>query len=54
MPTALPVGFADAFATDATKRLQWNAFLKKNRLVPMELANVVVRLRDDFHKIGII
>ncbi|MEO8119966.1 MAG: nucleotidyl transferase AbiEii/AbiGii toxin family protein [Rhodoferax sp.] len=54
MPTALPVGFGDAFATDATKQLQWNAFLKKNRLLPMELANVVARLRDDFHKIGII
>lgn len=54
MPTTLPVGLSDAFATDATKRSQWNAFLKKNRLLAMELGTVLERLRDHFHKMGVI
>lgn len=53
MPTTLPVGLSNAFATDATKRLQWNAFLKKNRLLAMELATVLERLRNHFHEIGV-
>ncbi len=54
MPTAVPVGFADVFAADATKQTQWNAFLKKNRLDAIVLANVVSRLRGDFHAVGVI
>ena len=35
MPTALPAGLSDAFAANALKQTQWNAFLKKNRLNAM-------------------
>lgn len=54
MPIAMPVGLSEAFSTDTSKRLQWNAFLKKNRLDAMELPNVVARLRDHFREIGVI
>lgn len=54
MPTALPAGLSDAFASDAAKRTQWNAFLKKNRLDALALAEVVAGLRDAFHKLGVI
>ena len=49
MPTMLPVGFADVFAANAIKQTQWNAFLKKNRLETIALADVVNRLRSAFH-----
>lgn len=51
---AVPAGLSEAFSTDTSKRLQWNAFLKKNRLDAMELPNVVARLRDHFREIGVI
>lgn len=54
MPSTAPVGFADAFAADATKQTQWRAFLKKNRLDPMELGAVVKKLRDKFREMGVI
>jgi hypothetical protein len=54
MPTAVPVGFADVFVADATKQTQWNAFLKKNRLETISLADVVNKLRDEFHAVGVI
>lgn len=54
MPAALPVGFSDAFATDATKQTQWNAFLKKNRLEATVLADVVETLRGKFQAVGVI
>ena len=54
MPSSVPVGFTDAFATDATKQTQWNAFLKKNRLDAIALAIVVNKLRGKFHDVGII
>lgn len=54
MPTALPAGLSEAFASDAAKRTQWSAFLKKNRLDAIALADVVTGLRDAFHKIGVI
>ena len=54
MPTTVPIGFSDAFAADATKQTQWNAFLKKNRLEALSLADVVDALRGKFKVIGVI
>ena len=53
VPTSLPAGLSDAFVADAIKQTQWNAFLKKNRLDAIALADVVTRLRGEIHKVGI-
>jgi len=54
MPTTVPVGFTDAFAGDVTKQIQWKAFMKKNQLDPIVLADVVNKLRGRFHDVGVI
>ena len=54
MPTTVPVGFTDTFAGDVTKQTQWKAFLKKNQLDPIVLADVVNRLRGKFQVVGVI
>ena len=54
MPTTVPIGFSDAFAADATKQTQWNAFLKKNRLEALSLAKVLDALHGKFKVIGVI
>ena len=54
IPTTVPVGFTDTFAGDATKQTQWKAFLKKNQLDPVLLADVVNKLRGRFHDVGAI
>ena len=54
MPSFLPDGLSDAFVTDAIKQTQWNAFLKKNQLNAIALADVVTLLRNNFHKVGVI
>ena len=54
MPSALPAGLSDTFVTDAVKQTQWNAFLKKNRIDAIALADLVTRLRSEFHKIGVL
>lgn len=54
MPTSLPAGLSDAFVADVIKQTQWNAFLKKNRLDAIALADVVKRLRSELHKVGVI
>lgn len=53
-PTSLPVGLSDAFSADAVKQTQWRAFLKKNRLEAVALADVVTRLRGEIQKVGVI
>lgn len=53
MPTSLPAGLSDAFVADATKQTQWNAFLKKNRLHAVALADAVARLRGEIHRVGV-
>ncbi|MGJ7537631.1 MULTISPECIES: nucleotidyl transferase AbiEii/AbiGii toxin family protein [unclassified Variovorax] len=53
MPSSLPVGLSDSFSDDGAKKAQWAAFLKKNRLEAMDLANVVTRLREEFQKCGV-
>ncbi len=40
MPDTIPSGLSDVFAQDGVKRAQWAAFLKKNRLQPLELIEV--------------
>jgi predicted nucleotidyltransferase component of viral defense system len=54
MPTSLPKGLSDAFVQDPIKLNQWNAFLKKNTLDAVALADVVRRVRDEIHKLGVI
>jgi hypothetical protein len=41
-----PLGLTDAFAQDAQKQTQWQAFLGKNRLEALRLEDVVASLRD--------
>jgi hypothetical protein len=54
LPTTVPVGLTDAFAGDASKQTQWKAFLRKNQLAPIMLAEVVNRLRGAFRDVGVI
>ena len=51
MPSNIPSGLSDTFAQDAVKQRQWTAFLKKNRLEALDLAEVVARLRRAFQNI---
>jgi hypothetical protein len=54
MPTTVPVGFTESFAGNPSKHIQWKAFLKKNQLDPIKLADVVNRLRGKFQAVGVI
>jgi len=54
LPSAVPVGLEDLFAEDATKQTQWNAFLKKNCLPAITLAEVVRRSRSKLHEAGVL
>jgi len=46
MPGAHPIGLSNVFADDATKQLPWRAFLKKNKLEPMDLGEAVRTIRE--------
>lgn len=46
VPPDVPFGLTDAFAQDAQKRTQWQAFLAKNRLEAPPLEDVVAGLRE--------
>jgi hypothetical protein len=54
LPADLPAGLSDAFAADATKQAQWKAFLKKNRLPPADLDDIVIRLRISLNAAGVV
>lgn len=54
MPSSLPDGLSDAFVADAVKQAQWNAFIRKNRLAAIALADVVTLLRNKFVGVGVI
>ncbi|MDO9453206.1 MAG: nucleotidyl transferase AbiEii/AbiGii toxin family protein [Stagnimonas sp.] len=54
MPAVMPVGLSDGFAADIGKQVQWQAFLRKNRLGLIQIADVVGRLRDAFIKSGVV
>lgn len=45
VPTELPIGLTDEFATDPSRQALWLAFLKKNELAVMPLTDVVTTLR---------
>jgi Nucleotidyl transferase AbiEii toxin, Type IV TA system len=45
MPATLPIGLSEAFAAGATKQVQWKAFLRKNKLDAMDLAELVRYVR---------
>ncbi|TWG40980.1 nucleotidyltransferase AbiEii toxin of type IV toxin-antitoxin system [Acidovorax delafieldii] len=51
LPNSIPSGLSDAFAQDAAKQKQWAAFLKKNRLQALDLAEVVRLLRSELQKL---
>ena len=45
LPVDLPTGLNDAFARD--KQVMWNAFLRKNGLVSVDLAGVIATIREN-------
>jgi hypothetical protein len=45
LPASLPAGLSETFSSDIAKQTQWRAFLKKNRLGELDLADVVARVR---------
>lgn len=45
LPTGLPLGLSDEFASDTQKTRQWQAFLRKNDLQALPLAEVIAALR---------
>ena len=46
VPTDLPMGLSDEFAADPSRMALWAAFVKKNDLAMMPLADVVTRIRS--------
>ena len=42
MPGALPTGLSDVFLADAARQMQRRAFIEKNKLDAMDLAEVVL------------
>lgn len=46
LPDDLPVGLTTRFASNATKQMQWQSFLKKNNLEGAELTEVVVEIAE--------
>lgn len=49
-----PTGLSEQFALDAGKQIQWSAFLRKNKLVPISFPDVVSELRTAFQRLGVI
>ncbi|MBC7392307.1 MAG: nucleotidyl transferase AbiEii/AbiGii toxin family protein [Variovorax sp.] len=47
-----PIGLSDSFAEDTTKQVQWRAFLQKNKLQAMDLAEVVRYVRERTRRFG--
>jgi len=45
VPSALPIGLTDEFATDTSRQALWRAFLSKNALPQQALSEVVTALR---------
>lgn len=46
-PTGTPLGLGEQFATDTQKNIQWNAFIRRNRLQAESLATTVDFLRNE-------
>lgn len=45
IPTDVPFGLSESFATHPQKQMQWQGFLKKNRLEALPLVQIVAALR---------
>ena len=41
IPDKVPIAFSEEFAKDSVKQTQWNAFIKRNSLEPVDLIQVV-------------
>lgn len=54
IPTELPSGLSEAFASDPSKRTQWKAFLQKNRLASVDLSALIARLRTNLQALGVV
>ena len=52
MPSTIPIGLIDTFASDTTKQTQWRAFLNRNKLEPMDLGDVVRAIRARAARFG--
>jgi hypothetical protein len=46
IPSYIPIGLSDEFINDVQKEKQWQAFLRKNTLDPVQLAVVITDLRE--------
>lgn len=46
VPTDLPMGLSDEFAADPSRQALWAAFVRKNDLAMIPLADVVTRIRS--------
>ena len=46
MPGTHTIGLSDVFADDAAKQLQWRAFLKKNKLGPIDFGVAIRTIRE--------
>ena len=46
VPTDLPLGLSDEFAADPSRQALWAAFVRKNDLAMIPLADVVTRIRS--------
>lgn len=54
LPSDTPAGLRNEFAEDAAKQIQWQAFLKKNRLDGMPLTDLVNMLRARLEAVGVV
>ena len=52
MPLGLGLGLGDAFADDATKHMQWRAFLRKNKLELIDLCGAMIANRERAKRFG--
>ena len=52
MPGTRPIGLSDVFAESATKKVEWRAFLKKNRLEATDPGEVVRYVRERARHFG--
>lgn len=46
IPQSVPIGLSDEFMNDVQKKKQWQAFISRNALEPIELSAVIVELRE--------
>jgi hypothetical protein len=54
MPATLPIGLTETFAEDGAKQVQWNAFLRRNKLDAMALTEVARYIRGRAQQCGLV